>query len=357
MTALHRVTDAITLRDGRRLGYAEWGSRSADAATVLYFHGAMGSPMRRCAATDAALRTLGLRYVMVHRPGFGASDPQPGRTLADWPADVAELADALGMGRFCVLGVSAGGPYAAACAHQLGDRVRAAAIVSGITPLTRPGALDQLSRPRALLVRAITARPGLARALLGTLVHAVRAHPRLLTAGLAARNGRADAAVLADPEARDIFVESFLAATERGVGPMIDDFVLAAGDWGFPPAEVRRPVHLWHGVNDTTVPVAQAAALAAVLPDCRRTFAHDEGHFFFRSRMLEILGALVGDGEPSARLAPHEPERRAAAGQRDGLSHDEPVPGVEGDVGLLRGLEVAGQSVLVGEPQPGPEQR
>ena len=95
MTTLHRLTDAVTLRDGRRLGYAEWGSRSRDAATVLYFHGAMGSPMRRCAATDAALQTLGLRYVMVHRPGFGASDPQPGRTLTDWPADVAQLADAL----------------------------------------------------------------------------------------------------------------------------------------------------------------------------------------------------------------------------------------------------------------------
>lgn len=350
VTALHRLTDAVTLRDGRRLGYAEWGSRSRDAATVLYFHGAMGSPMRRCAATDAALQTLGLRYVMVHRPGFGASDPSPGRTLTDWPADVEQLADALGMERFAVLGVSAGGPYAAACAHRLGDRIRAAAIVSGITPIA--GAQDA-----SAALRALARHPGLARRALGTLVHAVRAQPRLLVAGLTLRNGRADAAVLADAEARDIFVESFLAATERGVSPMIDDFVLASGDWGFSPADVRRPVHLWHGVNDTTVPVAQAYALAAALPDCRPAFAPDEGHFFFRSRMLEILGPLVGDGEPSARLAPHEPQPRPAAGERDDLAHGEAVAGVEGDVRLLGGLEVAGQSVLVGEPQPRPEQR
>lgn len=357
MTALHRVTDAITLRDGRRLGYAEWGSRSPGAATVLYFHGAMGSPMRRCAATDAALRTLGLRYVMVHRPGFGASDPRPGRTLADWPGDVAQLADALRMERFAVLGVSAGGPYAAACARELGERVTAAAIVSGLTPVRAPGALDDSPWIGALAVRGLLRHPGAARAVLGTLVHGVRAHPRLLVAGLAARNGRADAAVLADPEARSIFVESFLAATERGVAPMVDDFVLAAGDWGFAPADVRRPVHLWHGVNDTTVPVAQAYALAAALPDCRPAFAPDEGHFFFRSRMLEILGALVGEGSPSARLPPHQPERGAAAGERDDLAHDEPVAGVERDVGLLGGLQVAGDSVLVGEPQPRPEQR
>ncbi|MBJ7520797.1 MAG: alpha/beta hydrolase [Solirubrobacteraceae bacterium] len=347
MTALHRPTDALTLPDGRRLGYAEWGSRSPDASTVLYFHGAMGSPMRRCAATDAALQTLGLRYVMVHRPGFGASDPQPGRRLGDWPDDVARLADTLGVDRFAVLGVSAGGPYAAACAHRLPDRVTAAAIVSGITPIA--GAQDASGA-----LRALARHPRAARRVLGTVVHAVRAQPRLLVAALTLRNGRADAAVLADDEARAIFVESFLAATERGVDPMIEDFLLAAGPWDFDPAEIRRPVHLWHGVNDTTVPVASAYALAATLPDCRAAFAPDEGHFFFRSRMLEILAPLVG---ASAGLAPHEPERRSVVRQRDDLAHGEPVPRVEGDVRLLGGLEVAGQSILVGQPQPGTEQR
>lgn len=302
MTDLHRVSDAITLSDGRRLGYAEWGSRSRAAATVLYFHGAMGSPMRRCAATDAALRTLGLRYVMVHRPGFGASDPMPGRRLTDWPADVEQLADALGMERFAVVGVSAGGPYAAACAHTLGGRVTAAAIVSGITPI----ASAQDASPA---LRALARHPDAARRILGAAVHAARAQPRLIVAGLAVRNGRADAAALADAEARSIFVESFLAATERGVGPMIEDFRLAAGDWGFSPADIRRPVHVWHGVKDTTVPVASAYALAAALPDCRAAFAPDEGHFFFRARMLEILAPLVG---ASARVAPHEPERGPA---------------------------------------------
>lgn len=302
MTALHAVTDAITLPDGRRLGYAEWGSRRRDAATVLYFHGAMGSPMRRCAATDAALETLGLRYVMVHRPGFGASDPLPGRTLRDWPADVAHLADALDLERFAVLGVSAGGPYAAACAHLLPERVTAAAIVSGITPIA-----SAQDASRAL--RALHRWPGAARRVLGAAVHAVRRHPRLVLGALTLRNGRSDAAALADPQARDIFVESFLAATRRGVDPMIDDFLLAAGDWGFRPADVRRPVHLWHGVKDATVPVASAYALAAALPDCRAAFAPDEGHFFFRARMLEILAPLVG---ASARVAPHQPERRPA---------------------------------------------
>ncbi|MBJ7328967.1 MAG: alpha/beta hydrolase [Solirubrobacteraceae bacterium] len=333
---------AVKLRDGRQLGYADWGNSGASA--VFYFHGAVGSPMRRCAATDEALAALGIRYVLAHRPGFGLSDPQPGRTLGSWADDVAELADALDIERFAVLGVSAGAPYAAACAHRLGGRVTATGFVSGLTP-------EGVTFPLRVLRRA----PRAGRAVLGTAVHGVRAQPRLLVAGLNARNGRADAAALADPEARAVFLESFLAATDRGVRPMIEDFLLAAGPWGFAPADVRQPVELWHGVGDTTVPVAHARALADALPDCRATFAEREGHFFFRSRMTEILGALVS--RRLTGLAPHEPERRAAAGQRDRLAHDEAMTRVEGDVRLLGGLEVAREAVAVGQRQARPEQR
>ncbi len=47
---------------------------------------------------------------------MGLSTFQKGRRLSDWPADVAALADALGIERFAVLGFSGGGAYTAACA-------------------------------------------------------------------------------------------------------------------------------------------------------------------------------------------------------------------------------------------------
>ncbi|MBA2636940.1 MAG: alpha/beta hydrolase, partial [Solirubrobacterales bacterium] len=86
---------------------------------MLHFHGAMGSPLRPSGVVRAVLAELGVRYVMVQRPGFGASDALPDRTVLDWSDDVAQLADALRLDRFSVLVVSAGGPYAAACAHWL----------------------------------------------------------------------------------------------------------------------------------------------------------------------------------------------------------------------------------------------
>ena len=60
----------------------------------------------------------------LERPGIGLSDPQPGRTLLDWPPDVAAFADAMRLDRFAVLGTSAGAPYA------LGSRSHARRIVS-----------------------------------------------------------------------------------------------------------------------------------------------------------------------------------------------------------------------------------
>jgi pimeloyl-ACP methyl ester carboxylesterase len=53
-----------------------------------------------------------------------------GRTLADWPKDVEALAEALGISSFAVVGVSAGGSPAAACAALIPGRLRGVALVS-----------------------------------------------------------------------------------------------------------------------------------------------------------------------------------------------------------------------------------
>jgi pimeloyl-ACP methyl ester carboxylesterase len=61
-----------------------------------------------------------------------------GRILLDWPDDVAITADRLGLDGFAVLEHSAGGPYAAACAVKLADRVSRLGIACGLAPFDRP---------------------------------------------------------------------------------------------------------------------------------------------------------------------------------------------------------------------------
>ena len=130
-----RIDDQmITLSDDRRLGYAEYGD--PQGWPLMFFHGTPGSRvMARFAGPKA--RELGLRLIAPDRPGFGLSDFQPQRRLLDWAKDVEELADALNLEQFSVVGVSGGGPYVAVCAWKLGERLISAGIVSGLAPEDR----------------------------------------------------------------------------------------------------------------------------------------------------------------------------------------------------------------------------
>ncbi len=129
----------ILLADGRALALAYAQCGDAQGRPVFFFH---GLPSSRLMHPDAAVcRSLGIRLVTVDRPGFGHSDPKPGRSLLDWADDVKALADQLGIDQFAVVGPSGGGPFVAACAYRLPTRIKRAAIVGGSGPIDEPGAL------------------------------------------------------------------------------------------------------------------------------------------------------------------------------------------------------------------------
>lgn len=102
----------LKLQDGRNLGYAEYGA--PEGVPVFYFHGFPGSRLDYLFfdAGEAAAGT-NARIIAAERPGYDLSDFKRGRSILDWPDDVTELADALQIDRFAVLGISGGGPYAA----------------------------------------------------------------------------------------------------------------------------------------------------------------------------------------------------------------------------------------------------
>jgi hypothetical protein len=101
----HRARQSVLRLQGRRaLAYAEYGDSAG--SPILEFHG-LPNPRQADTVPHGFLRDRGIRRITVDRPGMGFSDPQPGRTLLDWPHDVAELVDALGLRRFVVLGCPA----------------------------------------------------------------------------------------------------------------------------------------------------------------------------------------------------------------------------------------------------------
>jgi len=291
----------VTLPDGRRLAWSSGGDD--DGVPVLYLHGAIGTPVRRTAELDLLIADLGLHHLAVSRPGFGRSDPCPGRRIADFPADVEYLADRLGLGRFAVVVVSAGGPYAIACARALHDRVVATAAVSSLSPLCPPHAGRWMPAHIRLGLRALARRPDLAARGGTRVVRMLERHPHALTRVATLGATPADRRLLADGQMGETAIESFLAAAAGGVQGMIEDYVTCCTAWGFDLGEVLGEVHLWHGERDRFVPVEHARALAAALPRCRARFDAEDGHFFFRRRVAEVLGALVAAAQPPKACA------------------------------------------------------
>lgn len=282
----------IELSDGRRLAYAGVGPERG--TPVLYMHGAIGSPVGCSIALEQVMVELGVRYVMVNRPGFGGSDLAPGRTIRDFAGDVLQLADRIGLGRFAIAGVSAGGPYALACAHELGDRVSAVAACSSLSPLCAPHATPGISKRVRLALLALSRAPGLCGDVGDAALPLMRRHPGLLRSLIALGASRGDREVIRRPAERDAAIASFMNATAWGIRGMVEDYLVYSRPWGFSPADIATEVHVWHGMADALVPVEHALQLAASLPACRAFFDPDEGHHFFRRRLTSILGALVG---------------------------------------------------------------
>jgi pimeloyl-ACP methyl ester carboxylesterase len=303
MTApLLTAKDAIELSDGRRLSYSVTGP--TDGVPVLYFHGAIGSPPQSDPALEEAIAHWRIRYLMVDRPGFGGSDPLPGRRVADFAGDVEQLADALGLGSFSVLGVSAGAPYALGCGAAMSDRIASVAAVSTIPPGFSPRSSTRTAPHYRLALMTLRGRPGAIRATVDPTLILARRRPAALRRLFALGAYGGDRELLKADEAREIAARRFLAATARGSWPMIQDFLVCSSDWGFELGEVAPQVHLWHGLKDPVIPVRSADAVRRQLTDVRPRFI-EAGHFLLRDRISEILRPLASAvrGHARSRIA------------------------------------------------------
>ena len=280
----------LTLRDGRRLGYAEFGA--PDGRPVLYCHGFPASRLDARLGHEIAARS-GIRLIAPDRPGYGLSDFQPGRRISDWPRDVAQLADALSLGSFGVMGISGGGPYAVACAAVLPDRVTILGIVCGLGRVDIREATAGMSPFGRFSFALARHAPGVSQLFSRTLAPVLRHSPQLILQLLASALPPPDAEVLSDPKVLALFADAFREGLRQGGRGVALDLNLYAQPWEIAVESLRVPCHLWHGEQDTTVPLAMGKRLAAAIPGCRAKFYPEEGHFSLPvRRMDEILAAL-----------------------------------------------------------------
>src|SRR5262245_51960085 len=285
-----RAEGRFYLPTGRRLGFAEFGDPSG--APVLWFHGTPGGRRQFPLLGRRAAEELGLRVVVVGRPGTGLSDPHPYAAVADWAADVAHVADALGAERLGVVGLSGGGPYALACGAvpPLAGRVAAVAVLGGVVPAVGPDAIAtgaiELARRFSPLLSGL--RRPLAEAVYAMVLPAIpMAH--YACQAYASTTPEGDRRVLHDPEMEGMFVDDVILLTKGHFQAIVDDARLFGRDWGFRLADVAAPVRWWHGDADHIVPPRDAQAAVDLLPNAELVMRPEESHLGGFATADEVL--------------------------------------------------------------------
>lgn len=277
----------LSLRDGRVLGYTQTGHPLGKP--VFFFHGSPGSRLQRH-PDETIAREMGIRLIGIDRPGYGLSDFQPDRTLLDWPADVAQLADALHLDHFAAIGLSGGVPYLLACAHQLPHQLTSAIVISGVGPLSEPEVLHGMMPAVQLGLTLVQRLPWwLLCLLLEPSVNLIRLDPVAAKKVLPASFPQADQAIFAWPDLQALDREDLGQAYRQGGRAFGWDLILLTRPWGFRLQDISLPIHLWHGEEDTTIPVAMGRYLARILPVCSPHFLPGEGHTLVYSHWREIL--------------------------------------------------------------------
>jgi pimeloyl-ACP methyl ester carboxylesterase len=287
----------VRTADGRRLRVQEGGAPRG--RPVLVHNGTPNSRLLYEPSVRLA-EAQGVRMISYDRPGYGGSDRDPGRSVASCAGDVRAIADALGIERLAVWGISGGGPHAIACAALLPDLVPAVGVLASIAPWGAEG-LDYFEGMGSENVEdfELTIRDRAA----GRAKHeqdrveSLAATPETLYTTIETLLSPVDRGALT-PTLTEFLYES----TQVGLGPGADgwwdDDLAFAEPWGFELEQIRTPVLLLHGRQDRFVPFSHGEWLAAHIPGVEPRLLDHDGHLTLIENHLEgvhewLLARLV----------------------------------------------------------------
>jgi len=284
-----RSDSVFSLSDGRRMAVAEWGEPAG--MPVFLLHGMPGS--RVVCPDEPTTLARGVRLITIDRPGYGRSDPQPGRRIIDGGRDVAAVAGLLGLDRYAVVGWSSGGAYALAAAVADPTRVSAVAVVAGDAPTREhPDLLEALPpHIRDRLRRIEAGDPSAVDDLRARLVPFVETPEQMLADDPDPTD--TDTVARARPGVSEALTAMFREAVRQGDTGWVEDWLATFDDWGFRLADVARPVAVWRGDRDGLSSAADSERLAASVPGAVLRVVRDAGHSVAFTNWAEILDSVL----------------------------------------------------------------
>jgi pimeloyl-ACP methyl ester carboxylesterase len=273
---------------------------AAAGLPVLALHGTPGAGSKFACFDDLAAQR-NLTIIAPDRWGYGRTPTPSVASLAAF-ADAADaLMTAHGVSRYGVLGISGGGPYAAALAACKPDRVAALALVSPVGEMA--GAGHELEPLHRLCFSVLPRIPGAIRMVFALLATGLRYAPRT-TLRLAYLSAAApDRCAVADRQLGGAIAELFREGLAQGGAGAALDMRLFSMPWDVQLAEITAPARLWIGTADRNVPVRRAFALGAAIPGCMVDVAPDAGHLGSveqGARVLDWVASVVSSTHAEA---------------------------------------------------------
>jgi pimeloyl-ACP methyl ester carboxylesterase len=287
-----RHEGTIRVRHGRQLGIAEFGP--VDGRPVVWFHGTPGA--RRQVPDEARLIAAaeGIRIIGIDRPGVGLSTSYLYDAVVDLVPDVVIVLDRLGIQGLSTIGLSGGGPYALAMAHELGDRVHSVGILGGVVPSCGDdgigGGLVGLATRFASVLPVVRKPLGTS---LRTVVRLLKPFGRQALGLYARVSPEGDRAVLERPEVGAMFLDDLNTGGGRNMQAAVDDAILFTREWGFSVRDVQQRVTWWHGDADHIVPFAHAQHIVPMFPNAELRVRHGESHLGGLGAAHEVLQTVV----------------------------------------------------------------
>jgi pimeloyl-ACP methyl ester carboxylesterase len=278
----------LRLADGREIGFAEYGD--PQGLPVLAIHGTPGSRFM-FALTDQPARQRGLRIVAPERPGYGLSPFHRQETLAHEAADLGALADALGLRRFALVGISGGAPFAVAASYAMPGRVALLALINPVGHIAECQSRIRMSKSHRLAFTRICRSNGACTLFFGSVRSLVRFAPGIAYRVLQQRVPRSDRIVLAREEVRANLQAALKEGLRPGIAGALQDLRLYCVNWRLPLHEIDVPAVLWQGSDDAIVPPAAAYDLAETLPNCRLDVIQGGGHYWVFADFARVLDA------------------------------------------------------------------
>ena len=289
------MVSTLLTRDSRVLAYEEFGD--PNGKPVIALHGTPGSRMGPHPRASR-LYPHQVRLIAYDRPGYGESERSEGRAVADAAYDVEDLADALGIERFAVVGRSGGGPHALACAALLPARVTRVAALASWAPreLMADRWYEDMAENNVDWYRK--AERGIAEytAYVAEEMNRRRSHPESVMPHHHSKLPKADRVMVSDYGIRSKLVDTFAEALRKGVDGWIDDNLAVVGPWGFELSRTSVPVLLWHGAQDVLAPVGHSRVLARAIPKAQLQLVRG-AHLSAIKALPSVLPWLIEDSE------------------------------------------------------------